>query len=500
MTQPNINALRTRLGELADVQSALCLLEWDQEVYMPPKGAPARGKQLATLSALHHRMLTAPEMGALLDTLEGDLGSLAPDEVRLVEETRYDFDRATKLPESFVRTFAEACSRALEAWAKAREASCFSAFQAHLERIVGLVREKAQYLGYAGSPYNALLEEYERGMTAEELHPLFAQLAERQSALIQRIVEAPQPDCAWLEQTWDEQAQWDFTMRLLGDMGYDLEAGRQDKSVHPFTIDFDVHDVRITNRFSPTELFAGMSGAAHEGGHALYEQGYRVEDRRTVLAQAPSLGIHESQSRMWENLVGRSLPFWRHYLPVLREHFPGQLDAVDADAMYRAINRVRPSFIRVEADECTYNLHVVIRFEIEVDLVEGRLAVADVPAAWNAKVKDYLGLDVPDDARGCLQDIHWSHGALGYFPTYALGNLYAAQLFDQVRQDLPDLWVRVEAGEFSGLLSWLRVHVHRVGRRKMAAQIVENATDKPPSSEPYLTYLETKFGSLYGLS
>jgi len=244
-------------------------------------------------------------------------------------------------------------------------------------------------------------------------------------------------------------------------------------------------------------LFSALTGSVHEGGHALYEQGQNPDDRRTPLATGTSLGMHESQSRMWENIIGRSRPFWEHYAPILRDRFPGRLQNVTAEQMYQAINRVEPSLIRVEADECTYNLHIIIRFEIEVDLIEGRLAVADIPEAWNAKVKSYLGLDVPDDAHGCLQDIHWSHGAIGYFPTYALGNLYASQLFETIQEAIPDIWARVEDGDFAPLLAWLREHVHRHGRRKRALEILRDATGKEPSSEPFLNYLETKYGELY---
>ena len=499
MPNDQLADLKRRLGEVVDVTSAISLLAWDQETYMPPKAATARGQQLATLSAMRHRLFTSAEMGSLLNdlTARDDLG---PDDVKLVEIALYDYTRATKLPESFVHRFAQEQSRAYEVWVKARREADFNQFKPNLETLVELLREKADLLGYEGSPYNALLEEFERGMTAEELEPIFADLAEKQGELVERIVTCPnQPDTAWLDQEWDVQRQWDFTMRVLGDMGFDLEAGRQDKSVHPFTTNLDRTDVRLTTRLYPNELFSALTGSIHEGGHGLYEQGYLEQDRRTPLAEAPSLGIHESQSRMWENVIGRSLPFWRHYAPALREHFPGQLDGVSAEQIHRAVNMVRPTFIRVEADECTYNLHIVIRFEIEVAIIEGDLAVADVPEAWNVKVKEYLGLDVPDDARGCLQDIHWSHGAMGYFPTYALGNLYATQLFERILEEVPDLWDHIEAGRFAPLLDWLREHVHRHGRRNLAAQLVADATGRQPDSTAYLRYLERKYSELYRL-
>lgn len=492
-------SLREELGRVSDVRSAIALLHWDQEVNMPPKGAPARGEQLATLSAIAHRMFTDPALGDGLKEL-ADGGGLGADDGKLVEETLYDYERATKLPESFVHTFAEEQSKAYVAWVEAREKADFALFCPHLETMVDLLRQKADFLGYEGSPYNALLEDYERGMTVEQLTGLFAELATKQSDLVERIVQAPsQPDTAWTEQEWDPQKQWDFTLRVLGDMGYDMEAGRQDKSIHPFTTNFDLYDVRVTTRVNPKELFSALTGSIHEGGHALYEQGFRDADRRTVLAEAPSLGIHESQSRMWENMVGRSLPFWKHYAPQFRKQFPGQLDSVTHEQFHEAINLVRPSFIRVEADECTYNLHVILRFELETALIEGDLEAAGVPEAWNAKVKSYLGLEVPNDALGCLQDIHWSHGSMGYFPTYALGNLYAAQLFEKMLEDVPDMRARVEQGDFRPLLDWLRRNVHVHGRRKTAVEIVRDVSGREPSAEAYLNYLERKYSALYGL-
>jgi carboxypeptidase Taq len=499
MSDSSFDAFRDRMGEVLDLHSAVALLAWDQEVYMPPKAAPARGKQLATLSAHAHRLFTAPETGAMLAELEAAADRLDADAQRMVAETRYDYDRATRLPERFVQRFAEEQSKGYQAWVKAREQSDFAAFQPSLETMIELLREKADFLGYAGSPYNALVEDYERGMTAERLRAIFGDLAPRLSALIARIVQAPQPDLAWLDRVWDEQAQGAIGLRVLRDMGFDFEAGRQDPSVHPFTTNFDLYDVRITTRVNSRELFSALTGSIHEGGHALYEQGFQTKDRRTILAQAPSLGIHESQSRLWENIIGRSLPFWQRYTPLLRQYYPDCMEGITAGDIYRAINYVQPSLIRVEADECTYNLHIILRFEIEIDLLEGRLAVADVPEAWNAKMKQYLGIDVPNDALGCLQDIHWAHGSFGYFPTYTLGNLYSAQLFEKICEDLPDIRNQITEGAFAPLLGWLRAHVHEVGRRKTAPDIVRDATGREPDSEAFMRYLETKYGALYGL-
>ncbi len=467
---------------------------------MPPKGAEGRGQQIATLSAHAHRLFTDPEVGDLLEELAGAASQLSPQDAKLVEVAQYDFERATKLPESFVREFALECSKAYEVWVRARKESSFALFRDNLARIVDLNRRKAEYFGYDGSPYDALLDEYERGMTAAQLKPLFANVAAAQSKLVEQIVASPaQPDLAWTAGPWDERAKWDFTLQVLCDLGFDMDAGRQDKSVHPFSAQFDLYDVRVTTRFSSDELFSGLMGTIHECGHALYSQGHDPADRRTPLLDGASLGIHESQSRMWENVIGRSLPFWNHYLPALRKFFPDRLDAVNPEDVYAAVNHVERSLIRVEADECTYNLHVILRFEIELGLIEGTLSIDDVPELWNTKIRDYLGLNVPDDAHGCLQDIHWSHGAFGYFPTYALGNLYAAQLFETIQTAIPNLWEQVERGEFTELLGWLRENVHRHGRRKLPLEILKDATGKEADWRPYLRYLEDKYGNLYHL-
>lgn len=496
----SMNAFREKLAEIHDLNAASSVLQWDMETYMPPKGAQARGEQLSTLATIAHRMFTSGEFGDLLQSLHDRSDQLAADEAKLIDETFYDYRRAVKLPDDFVRELAILQSQAYEAWVPARQHSDFSRFRPFLERIVEMLRRKADLLGYEGSPYNALLEEYERDATVEGLRPLFAETAKRQSALVERIAASPhQPNLAWLEQEWDRSKQLDFTLCVLRDIGYDFEAGRQDLAVHPFSTNFDIQDVRVTTRVDPRDLFSALFGSLHEGGHALYEQGLPIEHRRSTLAESISLGIHESQSRLWENMVGRSLAFWRYYTPAFQQQFPSQLDGMEAETIYRAANRVRPSLIRVEADECTYNLHVILRFEIELALIEGEIAVSDVPEIWNAKLKQYLGLDVPNDAQGCLQDIHWAHCAMGYFPTYALGNLYAAQMMLRIETDIPDLWERVEQGDFAPLLGWLRECVHQVGRRKTASELIQSISGESLSAEAYLDYLEAKYGALYRL-
>lgn len=501
MNDSSINTLRQKIGAVMDVGAALSVLHWDQEVNMPPKAADSRGQQLATLSGIHHRMFTDPEFGKLLQELSSKPNALDQDDAKLVSETQYDYEKATKLPEDFVEEFAREQSRAYDAWLKARKESDFAAFRPSLEKMVELNRRKADLLGYDDHPYDALLEEYERGISTAKLKRVFAELAERQSDLVRRIMDSPhQPDLAWLDKEWAADRQWKFTLRVLEDMGYDFQAGRQDRSVHPFTTDFGMYDVRITTRLNEANPFPGLMGSIHEGGHALYEQGFQEKDHRSTLGQSISLGIHESQSRMWENMIGRSLPFWRHYAPILEHQFPGKLLGVTPEMIYSALNRVKNTLIRVEADECTYNLHIILRFEIEVALVEGELKVDGIPEYWNQKVREYLGLDVPNDAEGCLQDIHWSHGSIGYFPTYALGNLYAAQMFEVIEKDIPDLWHNVEEGNFSPLLTWLREHVHKVGRRRLANELIGDISGRPLESAPFLNYLEKKYGELYELS
>lgn len=498
--QQQLDDLKFRLGEVHDLGAAASVLNWDQSCYMPPKGARARGEQLSTLSSLAHRLFTAPAVGGLLEALDARRDQLAPGDAALVRETRYDYDRSTRLPEDFVRRFSEAQSHGFNVWMEAKPKSDWKSFQPAFATLVEMLREKAALLGHTGSPYNALLEDYERGMTAERLRPLFADLAVRQKALVEALVASPhQPRLDWTAGPWSLEGQTRFSRGVLEAMGYDFAAGRRDAAPHPFCTCFDVDDVRITYRHDEDDLFSALMGDMHECGHALYDMGYPVEFRRTPLCGAPGLGIHESQSRLWENIVGRSRPFWSHFLPALRGAFPGRLDAIDEDTLVHSLNEVRPSLIRVEADEVTYNLHIIIRFELEVDLMEGKLAVADVPDAWNAKYKHYLGLDVPDHRRGCLQDIHWSEGMVGYFPTYALGNLYSAQLFQALQRAIPSVWGEVAAGRLGGIRDWLRANVHRIGRTKTAPEIIRDATGSAPEATAYIQYLETKYRALYRL-
>ncbi|MEM1042135.1 MAG: carboxypeptidase M32 [Bacteroidota bacterium] len=500
----SIDTLKEYLAPVSDLSAAAALLEWDQETYMPPGAAEARAHQLATLKRLAHEHLTSDEVGLLLEDLERNKPADDLDRA-LVRVARRDFDRATKLSADFVTRFATAKARALEAWKHARQDDDFGRFAPHLREIVDLSVEQAEALGYdppdqGGCRYDALLDAYEPGATTAEIEALFGDLREHLVPIVQALAEAEPPDDSVLHRSFDAERQWHFGLEVARALGYDFVCGRQDHSAHPFTTSFSTRDVRVTTRIAPDFFPTGLFGTIHEVGHALYEQGIEPALERTPLADGTSLGVHESQSRLWENLVGRSRGFWRWAYPRLRQTFPDVLAGVAEDAFYRAVNRVRPSLIRVEADEVTYNLHVMLRFQIETALVSGSLAPRDVPEAWNAAMQDLLGLAPPSDADGCLQDIHWALGAMGYFPTYTLGTLMSVQLFEAAERDLGDLGEMFERGEFEPVLGWMREHVHRWGRARSAAEIMDEATGGPLSAEPWLAYVRRKFGAVYGVS
>jgi carboxypeptidase Taq len=497
-----LTQLKARLAEIHDINKAAALLSWDQQTYMPRGAVGARAEQLATLSRLAHAMFIDDATGRLLDAA-APLAERLPydsDEASLVRVARRDYERARKLPSDFVADMSRAATTARAAWQEARKQSDFAQFQPHLERIVELVIQQADYLGYADHPYDALLDLYEPEMRAADVRKLFAELRDGLTPLVRAVAARPDlVDDSLLKQGYDEQAQVRAGERIIGAIGFDFERGRQDFSAHPFCTSFAPTDVRITTRVSRDFLNEALFGTLHEMGHALYEQGVGPSLFRTPLARGASLGIHESQSRMWENLVGRGRAFWRHFLPLLQETFPEQLGGVDVEEFYRAINRSEPSLIRVEADELTYNLHVMLRFELELALLEGRLAVADLPGAWNELTQQYLGITPPDDGLGVLQDVHWSGGMIGYFPTYTLGNVISAQLFEQARAELGDLDAQFAAGEFGGLLGWLRRNVHAHGRKFTPNELLQRVVGAGVAAGPYLGYLRQKFGELYGI-
>ncbi len=482
----DLEFVRRRLGELHDLKLTINLLEWDMEVLMPPKGAEGRGRRISTVAALHHRLGTEPAYAKALERL-AECALPEDDDAAIVREASYDLKRASCLPEEFVVEMSEAHTRGFNAWRDARAKNDFAAFRPHLEKNVELARRAAEYHGYDESPYDAALENFERGMTASRLRALFAPLAEDLKRLVAKSER--REGFAFPKGPWPVAAQQAFERGVLRDMGYDFEAGRVDVAPHPFCTTFDLHDVRITTRYDESDPLSSLYTVMHEAGHALYEAGFDPDADRTPLAGAPSLGIHECNSRMWENLVGRSRPFWERYLPALRSAFPGRLDGLSLDEVVRHVNRVEPTLIRVEADEVTYNLHVVIRFELELAMIEGTLAVADLPDVWNAKYREYLGIDVPDDRDGCMQDVHWSSGLIGYFPTYALGNVYAAEVYARFRTETP-LWDDdLRAGRLTTLLDWLRPRIHRVGRRKRAESIVRDIVGREPTAAALVEHL-----------
>jgi carboxypeptidase Taq len=493
--------LRDHLAPIEDLKNAAGLLAWDQETFMPDGGAEARAQQLSTLQSMAHERFASDETGTLLDRAAEALDTDDPldDDAALVRVTRRDYERARRIPSSLVAELSEATSRAKQAWKQARQEDDFSIFAPHLETLVNLSVEKAEAIGYDGEPYDALLEEYEPGLSTAEVASTFETLREDLVPLVDAIADSSQLDDEVLHHSYPQPKQKEFGEQVLEELGYDFDRGRQDVSAHPFTTSFSPKDVRITTRYDESYLPSAFFSMIHEGGHALYEQGIDPALARTPLADGASLGIHESQARLWENHVGRSRPFWRHYFPRLKEAFPEALADVSLDVFYRAINRVEPSLIRVEADEVTYNLHVMLRFELERGLIDGSVAVNDLPTFWNEAMDDYLGV-VPDtDATGVLQDVHWSMGSFGYFPTYALGTLTAAQLTKTIRDDVPDLDNQVASGQFDELLDWLRTHVHRHGRKLDAPDLLERATGEDLSAEPWLRYAQDKFGGLYDL-
>ncbi len=494
--------LRGHLAPILDLGAAASVLAWDQQTYMPPGGGRARAEHLSTLRRLTHEMFTSPQTRALLEAAEAEAASLDADsdEAAIVRMTRRDYDRATKLPSDFVAERTRAAATSVEVWRKARPANDFALFRPHLEQMVDFARRTADYIGFEDHPYDALLDAYEPKMTSREVTALFATLRERTVPLVRAIADRGDVvDASFLTREYDEGMQEAFARKVVEDFGYDFSRGGLARAPHPFATGFSRDDVRITTRFDARYLPSAVFAIFHESGHAMYGQGISPTLERTTLAGGAGLGVHESQSRMWENLVGRSRPFWRRYFPRLREMFPQQLADVDAETFYRAVNRVAPSLIRVEADEVTYNLHIVLRYELERALLEGTLAAADLPAAWNARMQGFLGVTPPNDADGVMQDIHWSTGSFGYFPTYTVGNVMSAQLFEAARRAHPGLMEEIGRGEFGPLLGWLRENVHVHGRKFFPQDLLERATGSQLTPEPYLRYLWEKFGEIYGV-
>ena len=485
-----------RVREIKHLESVSGFLGWDQETIMPVKGGRARAEALACMSAISHSRITDPELGRLLENLES--AELDGEQAVNVREIRREYDKATKLPVDLVEELARSRSLAQQVWQEARERKDFGHFVKTLEHMVSLTRRVAECYGYEKEPYDALLDIYEPGLTAAQAGPMFAGLRERIVPLVQAISEvgSDQPTLAGTFPQADQDRLGRLVARVIG---FDFEAGRMDISAHPFTSGMNPGDVRFTTRYNEAEPFSSLFATMHETGHALYEQGLPEAHLATPMGTSVSLGIHESQSRTWENLVGRSRPFADYLLPHFQEAFPHLPGDFDADFLYRSVNQVKPSFIRVEADEVTYNLHILMRFEIERELVNGELDLATLPKLWDERMERYLGVTPPNVALGVLQDIHWSMGYIGYFPTYTLGNLYGAQFMEAIRKALPDLDEHIARGEFGPLLEWQREHIHGQGMRHRAGDLVGVVTGREPTSEPFLNYLKGKFEAMYGL-
>ncbi|WP_437185988.1 carboxypeptidase M32 [Planctomicrobium sp. SH668] len=490
-----------RLRELAILRSCGAVLGWDEQTNLPPNGAELRANQLALLAGLTHDRATNPQLGELLAQLtdEQQLGghdSLAASNVR---DARRNFTRATRLPKKLVEELSRVSTLSQQAWVQARKKSDFKMFQPWLEQMVVLKREEADAQGSStGLRYDALLDDYEPGVTAAQLQEVFTPLRDELVKLVTAIRESGKLfDISIVERKFCVDAQKELSLKVGKAIGFDFDSGRLDIAAHPFCSGFGPGDCRLTTRYDENHFNGAFFGTLHEAGHGIYEQGLNPNEFGLGSGEACSLGIHESQSRMWENLVGRSLSFWQHFYPTVQSKFPNSLGDVSLNQFYQAINDVRPSWIRVEADEVTYNLHIMLRFEIEQALISGDLNVADLPGVWNETFTRYFGMTPPSDALGCMQDVHWSAGLMGYFPTYSLGNMYASQFYEQATVDLGDLNAQFANGEFQALREWLRTNIHQHGRRYSAGELVQRVTGKPLSSAPLLRHLQTKFGGLY---
>ena len=494
--------IQRRAKEIALLSNSYALLEWDHQVNMPPKGAENRAEMTSYLAGMIHEKFVDPKFGELIAAVEGSGLVKDPQSIEAanMREIRHLYDKETKLPKELVEEFEKTIALAHHEWAEARKASDFKRFQPSLVKIVDLTKRKAEAYGYVGEPYNALLDNYEPGATTAEVVDVFEKLRIELVELLKKIKNAPKkPDGSIIERAYDPKKQQIFGEIVAKAMGYDFDAGRLDVSTHPFTTGFGPGDTRITTRYNPNRLNDALFGTIHEAGHALYEMGLKKKENHGMpVGDAASLGIHESQSRMWENMVGRSKPFWKYFFPIAQSIFRDSLGKVSLDDFYAAVNYVAPSYIRVEADEVTYNLHILLRFEMERAILNGDIKIADVAKEWNERFEKYFGIKVDKDSNGCLQDVHWSAGLMGYFPTYALGNIYAAQFYAKAKRDIPDLEKKFESGEFLTLREWLRNNIHQHGLRFRAQDLCKRVTGETLNHKPLMDYMNKKFGAIYG--
>jgi carboxypeptidase Taq len=499
--QEKLDQLKQILAQISDLKRSANLLNWDQNVYMPPGGARTRGDQLATLSQLAHERFTSAEVGKLLDYFNPRLEEFDPesDDPAMIKVVTRHFNRLSKVPSDWVAEFARVTALSQQAWAEAKVENNFSKFLPHLEKVILLTRQYAGFFAPFDHIYDPLLDGFEPGLKTAEVQSIFKDIHPRLMALIHAIGEKEPVNNEFLHQAYDADKQWDFAVEVLKKIGYNWAEGRMDVSLHPFTIELGHGDVRITTHVDKDFFNPAFFSSLHEGGHALYEQGIPAAFYRTFLDEGASMAIHESQSRLWENLVGRSFSFWKYFYPQLQYSFLEQLGGIELEAFYNGINRVEPTPVRVDADEATYTLHIILRLELEIALIEGSLQAKDLPAVWNERMRESLGIVPDNDAKGVLQDIHWADGLFGYFPTYALGNVIAAQLWEKINLDHPDLQAQLELGDFSVLLKWLRKNIHRHGAKFEPQELLQRVTGSKIDPKPYIQYLESKFGAIYGL-
>ncbi len=488
----NYNQYKSALQKIADIKYASAVLQWDQETYLPTNGHEARGRQIATLNELAHEQFTDIKLGDLMSELI--LSNLLTDhEKRNVTLSLEDYNKSKKLPSPFVRKMSETVNKSFHAWIKARKGNDFSIFEEPLQKIISLKKQEAEYLGYEVHPYDALMNDYDKGLTTKIVDKLFADLIPQLSSLLQKILAKPAIDNSFLRQHFDKKVQWDTGIEILKRMHFNFDAGRQDMSEHPFTTNFSSQDVRVTTRVDENDFGNMLWSCIHEGGHALYEQGLPDDEYGLPLGEYCSLSIHESQSRLWENCIGRGLPFWKHNYELLQQKFPVQFQNNTVQEFYAAINKIQPSLIRTEADEVTYHFHVMIRYEIEKLLIEGAINAKDIPTYWNEQYKKYLGVSVPDDVNGCLQDVHWSHGSFGYFATYSIGSLYAAQFNTAIKNKYSGIEHEIAIGNNLKVNEWLQNNIYRYGRYFNSQQLCMNATGEYLNSKYFLNYIADKY-------
>ena len=495
-TQNLYNQYKTALQKIADIKYASAVLQWDQETYLPKNGNHARGRQIATLNELAHEHFTTDSFGNLLKELSVN-ENLSDKEKRNVQLSTEDYDRNKKIPASFVHTLSNAINVGYHSWIQARRENSFSLFEKPLQAIIDLKKQEADLLGYEKHPYDALMNDFDKGLTTTIVDKLFADLHPQLSYLLAKIAAQPQVDNSFLHQHFDKTIQWDTGIEILKRMHFNFDAGRQDISEHPFTTNFSSQDVRVTTRVDENDFSNMLWSCIHEGGHALYEQGLPNNEYGMPLGTYCSLSIHESQSRIWENCIGRGLPFWKHNYALLQQKFPQQFGTTTIEQFYKAINRVTPSLIRTEADELTYHFHVMIRYEIEKLLIEGNISAKDIPSYWNEQYKKYLNVSVPDDLQGCLQDVHWSHGSFGYFATYSIGSLYAAQFFAAIKNQLPNLETEIAQGKTFSILEWLQINIYTHGAYYSSEQMCKNATGQTLNSSFFVDYVQKKYANIY---